>query len=145
MHRPPSIIAFEWLVWTSALVFMQVCLLGWTTILLVEGRPQWMSAPATLNTILIIAGLGGFGLASLFFHAITRRRSSAARRAYAVLASVGILASFTGLLLADLPPSIMIGSVGADLLAFLSIICAYQPNATRWLTNSHRLDPTTFG
>ena len=146
MHRPPSIILFERLLWTSFAISVVTTYLAWNDMMaeIERGAAGIRSSTAIGITMFIFAVT--LAILAALWYAIARRGSNVAKWIYVVLVALGTLQTIASLFE---PNSLSTMWLGATLLATaLSVGSAavlFRADAVAWLAGKPPVDPGVFG
>lgn len=146
MHRPPSIILFERLLWTSFAISVVTTYLAWNDMMaeIERGAAGMRSSTAIGITVFIFAVT--LAILAALWYAIARRGSNVAKWIYVVLVALGTLQTIASLFE---PNSLSTMWLGATLLATaLSVGSAavlFRADAVAWLAGKPPVDPGVFG
>lgn len=145
MHRPPSIILFERLLWTSFAISVVTTYLAWNDMMaeIERGAAGMRSSTAIGITVFIFAVT--LAILAALWYAIARRGSNVAKWIYVVLVALGTLQTIASLFE---PNSLSTMWLGATLLATaLSVGSAavlFRSDAVAWLAGKGPVDPGVF-
>lgn len=145
MHRPPSIILFERLLWTSFAISVVTTYLAWNDMMAeIERGAAGMRSSTAIGITMFIFAVTLAILAALWY-AIARRGSNVAKWIYVVLVALGTLQTIASLFE---PNSLSTMWLGATLLATaLSVGSAavlFRSDAVAWLAGKGPVDPGVF-
>jgi hypothetical protein len=145
LHRPPSIILFERLLWTSFAISVVTTYLAWNDMMAeIERGAAGMRSSTAIGITMFIFAVTLAILAALWY-AIARRGSNVAKWIYVVLVALGTLQTIASLFE---PNSLSTMWLGATLLATaLSVGSAavlFRSDAVAWLAGKGPVDPGVF-
>lgn len=146
MHRPPSIILFERLLWTSFAISVVTTYLAWNDMMaeIERGAAGIRSSTAIGITMFIFAVT--LAILAALWYAIARRGSNVAKWIYVVLVALGTLQTIASLFE---PNSLSTMWLGATLLATAlsvgSAVVLFRADAVAWLAGKPPVDPGVFG
>ncbi|MGH6652572.1 MAG: hypothetical protein ACREB7_15720 [Sphingopyxis sp.] len=145
MHRPPSIILFERLLWTSFAISVVTTYLAWNDMMAeIEHGAAGMRSSTAIGITMFIFAVTLAILAALWY-AIARRGSNVAKWIYVVLVALGTLQTIASLFE---PNSLSTMWLGATLLVTaLSVGSAavlFRSDAVAWLAGKGPVDPGVF-
>jgi len=145
LHRPPSIILFERLLWASFAISVVTTYLAWNDMMAeIEREAVGMRSSTAIGLTVVILAITLAILLALWY-AIARRGSNVAKWIYVVLTAIGTLQTIASLFQPNSLSGLWLGTtLLATALSVASAAVLFRADAVAWLTGKAPVDPGIF-
>lgn len=145
MQRPPSIILFERLFWSSTLVSIVTTFITWNEMATAFDREAGVGRSSGSFGVVFVILVISLAIVFALWYAIARRGSNVAKWIYVVLAAIGALQTIAGLFNPDgLGTLSLAGSLLSTALSVASAAVLFRADAVAWLSGKPPVDPGIF-
>lgn len=145
MHRPPSIILFERLFWSSILVSVVTTIVTWSNMAAEFDREAGAGRSAGSFGVVFVILVISLAIVLALWYAIARRGSNVAKWIYVVLTAIGTLQALAALFgPAETGALSLAGSLLSTALSVASAAMLFRADAVAWLSGKPPVDPGVF-